>query len=82
MQDLMDWLGDVFYVDRTETVTKEGYTTERWSYSGSVQTVQLPYEETMTTTSKAFNWQAGAAFVLVVLTFVTVVTAVRSALLK
>lgn len=82
MQDLMDWLGDVFLVDRAETVVRDGYTTERWSYSSSVQTIELPFHETVTTTSKAFNWQAGAAFVLVVLTFITVVTAVRSALLK
>lgn len=78
----MDWLGDVFYVERTVTTVSKGYTSERYSYSGSTQLIQLPYEDTTTVTQQELNWTAVAAFILVVLTFVTIVTTVKGALLK
>lgn len=82
MDDLMTWLGDVFYKEVTETTHSEGYVSERYSYSGGTSTIELPYADTTTVTRQVFDWQAGGAFVLVVLTFVTVVTTLRSALLK
>ena len=39
---IMDWFGDTFFIERTETVHKSGYTSERYSYSGSTQLIQLP----------------------------------------
>lgn len=83
MNDLMDWLGDVFYKEVTETTVRDGYHTERYSYSGSqALTVQLPFNETVTTTKQVLNGQAVCAAVLVVLTFVTVVTVIREAIFK
>lgn len=83
MNDLMDWLGDVFYIERTVTTHSEGYTSERYSYGSSgTQLIELPYEDTTTVTQQELNWTAVAAFILVVLTFVTIVTTIRGALLK
>ena len=48
---IMDWFGDTFFIERTETVHKSGYTSERYSYNSSSQLIQLPYEEDSTTTS-------------------------------
>lgn len=77
---IMDWFGDTFFIERTETVHKSGYTSERYSYSGSTQTIQLPYEEDATTTKQVLNPQAVVSAVLVVLVFITVVTWLRSAI--
>lgn len=82
MNELMDWLGDVFFVEQTETTHSQGYVSERYSYSGGTQTIQLPYEDTTTVTREVLNWSAVAAFILVVLTFVTIVTAIKGALFK
>lgn len=77
---IMDWFGDTFFVERTQQTVKTGYTSERYSYSGSTQLIQLPYEETVTETVQVLNPQAIAAAVVVVLTFVTVVTWIKGAI--
>lgn len=77
---IMDWFGDTFFIERTETVHKSGYTSERYSYSGSSQLIQLPYEEDSTTTSQVLNPQACFSALLVVLVFVTTVTWIKNAI--
>lgn len=77
---IMDWFGDTFFIERTETVHKSGYTSERYSYSGSSQLIQLPYEEDSTTTSQVLNPQACVSALLVVLVFVTIVTWIKHAI--
>ena len=77
---IMDWFGDTFFVERSETVHKSGYTSERYSYSGSSQLIQLPYEEDSTTTSQVLNPQACVSALLVVLVFVTTVTWIKNAI--
>lgn len=77
---IMDWFGDTFFIERTETVHKSGYTSERYSYSGSSQLIQLPYEEDTTTTSQVLNPQACVSALLVVLVFVTTVTWIKNAI--
>lgn len=77
---IMDWFGDTFFIERTETVHKSGYTSERYSYSGSFQLIQLPYEEDTTTTSQVLNPQACVSALLVVLVFVTTVTWIKNAI--
>lgn len=77
---IMDWFGDTFFIERTETVHKSGYTSERYSYNSSTQLVQLPYEEDSTTTSQVLNPQACVSAVLVVLVFVTTVTWIKNAI--
>nr|DAI38890.1 MAG TPA: hypothetical protein [Inoviridae sp.] len=77
---VMDWFGDTFFVERTETVHKSGYTSERYSYSGSSQLIQLPYEEDSTTTSQVLNPQACVSALLVVLVFITTVTWIKNAI--
>lgn len=77
---IMDWFGDTFFVERTQQTVKTGYTSERYSYSGSTQLIQLPYEETCTETVQVLNPQAVASAVIVVLTFITVVTWIKGAI--
>lgn len=77
---IMDWFGDTFFIERTETVHKSGYTSERYSYNSSTQTIQLPYEEDATTTSQVLNPQACVSAFLVVLVFVTTVTWLKNAI--
>lgn len=77
---IMDWFGDTFFIERTETVHKSGYTSERYSYSGSSQLIQLPYEEDYTTTFQALNPQACVSALLVVLVFITSVTWIKNAI--
>lgn len=77
---IMDWFGDTFFVERTETVHKSGYTSERYSYNSSTQLIQLPYEEDSTTTSQVLNPQACVSALLVVLVFITVVTWIKNAI--
>ncbi len=77
---IMDWFGDTFFIARTETVHKSGYTSERYSYSGSSQLIQLPYEEDSTTTSQVLNPQACVSALLVVLVFITTVTWIKNAI--
>lgn len=77
---IMDWFGDTFFIERTETVHKSGYTSERYSYNSSTQLIQLPYEEDCTTTSQVLNPQACVSAVLVVLVFVTTVTWIKNAI--
>jgi hypothetical protein len=76
----MDWFGDTFFIERTETVHKSGYTSERYSYNSSTQLIQLPYEEDSTTTSQVLNPQACVSALLVVLVFVTTVTWIKNAI--
>lgn len=78
--NIMDWFGDTFFIERSETVHKSGYTSERFTYSGSSQLIQLPYEEDITTTSQVLNPQACVSAVLVVLVFITVVTWLKNAI--
>ena len=78
--NIMDWFGDTFFIERTETVHKSGYTSERYSYNSSTQTIQLPYEEDATTTSQVLNPQACVSALLVVLVFVTTVTWLKNAI--
>lgn len=77
---IMDWFGDTFFIERSETVHKSGYTSERYSYSGSTQLIQLPYEEDSTTTSQVLNPQACVSALLVVLVFITTVTWIKNAI--
>lgn len=77
---IMDWFGDTFFVERTETVHKSGYTSERYSYNSATQLIQLPYEEDTTTTSQVLNPQACVSALLVVLVFVTTVTWIKNAI--
>lgn len=77
---IMDWFGDTFFIERTETVHKSGYTSERYAYNSSTQLVQLPYEEDSTTTSQVLNPQACVSALLVVLVFITTVTWIKNAI--
>lgn len=77
---IMDWFGDTFFIERTETVHKAGYTSERFSYNSATQLIQLPYEEDSTTTSQVLNPQACVSALLVVLVFVTTVTWIKNAI--
>lgn len=77
---IMDWFGDTFFIERTETVHKSGYTSERYSYNSSTQLIQLPYEEDSTTTSQVLNPQACVSALLVVLVFITSVTWIKNAI--
>lgn len=78
--NIMDWFGDTFFIERTETVHKSGYTSERYSYSGSSQLIQLPYAEDTTSTFQVLNPQACVSALLVVLVFVTTVTWIKNAI--
>lgn len=77
---IMDWFGDTFFIERTETVHKAGFTSERYSYNSSTQLIQLPYEEDITTISQVLNPQACVSALLVVLVFVTSVTWIKNAI--
>lgn len=77
---IMDWFGDTFFIERTETIHKSGFTSERYSYSGSTQLIQLPYEEDTTTTAQVLNPQACVSALLVVLVFITSVTWLKNAI--
>lgn len=77
---IMDWFGDTFFLERTETLHKSGFTSERYSYNSSSQLIQLPYEEDIITTSQVLNPQACVSALLVVLVFVTVVTWIKNAI--
>lgn len=77
---IMDWFGDTFFIERTETVHKSGYTSQRISTSSSYQLIQLPYEEDSTTTSQVLNPQACVSALLVVLVFITTVTWIKNAI--
>lgn len=77
---IMDWFGDTFFIERTETVHKSGYTSERYSYNSSTHLIQLPYEEDSTTTSQVLNPQACVSALLVVLVFITTVTWIKNAI--
>ena len=39
---IMDWFGDTFFIERTETVHKSGYTSERYSYNLSLIHISEP----------------------------------------
>lgn len=78
--NIMDWFGDTFFIERSETVHKSGYTSQRISTSSSYQLIQLPYEEDSTTTSQVLNPQACVSAVLVVLVFITTVTWIKNAI--
>lgn len=83
MNDLIEWMGDVWYVEKEVETHSEGYVSERYSYGSNQQNIiELPYEDTTVVTERVLNYPAVAAFVLVVLVFVTVVTTIRSAILK
>ena len=77
---IMDWFGDTFFIERTETVHKSGYTSERYSYNSSTQLIQLPFEEDSTITSQVLNPQACVSALLVVLDFITTVTWIKNAI--
>lgn len=77
---IMDWFGDTFFIERTETVHKSGYMSERYSYNSSTQLIQLPYEEDTTTITQVLNPQACVSALLVVLVFVTTVTWIKNAI--
>lgn len=77
---IMDWFGDTFFIERTETVHKSGFTSERYSYNSSTQLIQLPFEEDSTTTSQVLNPQACVSALFVVLVFVTTVTWIKNAI--
>lgn len=78
--NIMDWFGDTFFIERSESVHKSGYTSERYSYNSSTQLIQLPYEEDSITTSQVLNPQACVSAFLVVLVFITTVTWIKHAI--
>ena len=78
--NIMDWFGDTFFIERTETIHKSGFTSQRISTSGSYQLIQLPYEEDSTSTAQVLNPQACVSALLVVLVFVTTVTWIKNAI--
>ena len=78
--NIMDWFGDTFFIERTQTVHKSGYTSERYSYNSSSQLIQLPYEEDVTETVQVLNPQACVSAVLVILVFITTVTWIKNAI--
>lgn len=77
---IMDWFGDTFFIERSETVHKSGYTSERYSYNSATHLIQLPFEEDTTTTTQVLNPQACVSALLVVLVFVTTVTWIKNAI--
>lgn len=81
MDALKQWLGETFYREVITTKTYQGYHSERIS-QGNYQytTFQLPFDVTVTETKEVLDVQACCAFVIVVLTFVTIVTWLRGAL--
>lgn len=81
MDALKQWLGETFYREVTTTKTYRGYQSERIS-QGNYQytTFELPFDVTVTETKEVLDVQACAAFVIVVLMFVTIVTWLRGAL--
>lgn len=81
MDALKQWLGETFYREITTTKTYQGYQSERISL-GNYQytTFQLPFDVTVTETKEVLDVQACCAFVIVVLTFVTIVTWLKGAL--
>lgn len=81
MDALKQWLGETFYREVTITKTYQGYQSERIS-QGNYQytTFELPFDVTVTETKEVLDVQACAAFVIVVLMFVTIVTWLRGAL--
>lgn len=81
MDELKTWLGDVFYKDVTISEAHSGYVTEyyRNSYSDRYETIQLPFSENITVQKQVLDMQAVGAFVLIVMTFLTVVTWLRGA---
>lgn len=81
MDELKTWLGETFYREVTTTKTYQGYQSERIS-QGNYQytTFELPFDVTVTETKEVLDVQACAAFVIVVLMFVTIVTWLRGAL--
>lgn len=81
MDALKQWLGETFYREVTTSTSYTGYQSERIS-QGNYQytTFQLPFDVIVTETKEVLDVQACAAFVIVVLTFVTIVTWLRGAL--
>lgn len=81
MDALMQWLDETFYREVTTIKTYQGYQSERISQGGyQYTTFQLPFDVTVTETKEVLDVQACAAFVIVVLTFVTIVTWLRGSL--
>lgn len=81
MDALMQWLNETFYREVTTTKTYTGYQSERIS-TGNYQytTFELPFDVTVKETKDVLDVQACAAFVIVVLMFVTIVTWLKGAL--
>lgn len=77
---IMDWFGDTFFIERSQTVHKSGYTSERYSYNSATQLIQLPFEEDSTIISQVLNPQACVSALLVVLVFITTVTWIKNAI--
>lgn len=78
--EIMDWFGDTFFIEKTNTTTRTGYHSERYSYSSSYQIVQLPFEETVTEVVHLLNPSAIASAVVVVLTLITCFTWLKNAI--
>ena len=77
----MQWLDETFYREVTSTKQYTGYQSERVSNGNySYSTFQLPFDVTVTETKEVLDVQACAAFVIVVLMFVMIVTWLRGAL--
>lgn len=81
MDELKQWIGENFYRQVTTTTNYTGFQSERVSI-GNYQytTFNLPFDVTVIETKEVLDVQACAAFVIVVLTFVTIVTWLRGAL--
>lgn len=84
LSNIKAWFAETFYREMTSTVTYSGYYTERVSngVNYSYTTFELPFDVTVTTVSEQVDLQAVAAFVIVVLVFITVVTFLRKAVLR
>lgn len=81
MDELKAWLGDVFYKDVSISEAHDGYVTEYYRNYNSdrYETIQLPFSETITIQKQVLDMQAVGAFILIVMTFLTVVTWLRGA---
>lgn len=83
LSNIKAWFAETFYKEMTSTVTYSGYYTERVSNGNySYSTFELPFDVTVTSVTQQVDLQAVAAFVIVVLVFITVVTFLRKAVLR
>lgn len=79
-EQLKEWFGTAFYKNVVEVEHHAGETSEYRYIDGAYELIDLPYDETITYERVVVDYGAVGSFVLIVLTFVTVVTMLRKAL--